>query len=322
MQKQVEILVCILVCPFILNGPSDAKEVSCSDIPAIINTGKLIAEKQHVKYLSNDSRICFFKENATTEKPSSFSITPVVLTPDGRKLLLPTNLLDEDMKLDTLFSLDMDHNGRNELVLIFVSEGYLREYSSAGTIRVVYCFRDTSLNPHSCIGEKYPLVYEHFGAIRSVENGGVETCDGTICSLKEIIKEIWRLEGLPKAKYLLESYECAMTSFKYKMITDAANISTVGLMFPDLLSDSTVGIFNDFGYFKEQAKQYDQAIAILELVIQKYPNRTVAYLNLGDAFFGIGDLPQAKNTYAHYVELMKKENKHGRIPPRALERSK
>lgn len=56
------------------------------------------------------------------------------------------------------------------------------------------------------------------------------------------------------------------------------------LVYPSLLSESTVNILNDMGYFKEQAKQYEEAVIILDPVSIRFPNRAVVFLNLGDAY--------------------------------------
>jgi tetratricopeptide (TPR) repeat protein len=96
----------------------------------------------------------------------------------------------------------------------------------------------------------------------------------------------------------------------------AAKISDAALVYPSLLSESTVNIFNDMGFFKEQAKQYEEAVAILGPVSVKFPNRAVVFLNLGDAYTGLNKSAEASAFYARYVELMRDQGKEKKIPKR------
>lgn len=81
-----------------------------------------------------------------------------------------------------------------------------------------------------------------------------------------------------------------------------------------------VGVSNDIAFFLEQTGYYDEAIWLLNKIVSSYPERTVAYLNLGDAYWGKGNKNQAKHAYRKYVELMKTSGKEGRIPKRVTTR--
>ena len=63
--------------------------------------------------------------------------------------------------------------------------------------------------------------------------------------------------------------------------------------------------YNDIAYYLEQAKAYEEAIFLLEKITKEAPNRTVAYINLGDAYWGIGEKEKAKKAYLTYIEQMK-----------------
>ncbi|WP_299313588.1 tetratricopeptide repeat protein [uncultured Aquimarina sp.] len=78
---------------------------------------------------------------------------------------------------------------------------------------------------------------------------------------------------------------------------------------------------NDIAYFLEQTNKGDHlAIYILEKVISEFPNRTVAYINLGDAYWGLEEKEKAKEAYKTYIEQMKTNGKETKIPKRLLER--
>ncbi|MDR1887612.1 MAG: hypothetical protein LBQ70_06820, partial [Prevotellaceae bacterium] len=58
------------------------------------------------------------------------------------------------------------------------------------------------------------------------------------------------------------------------------------------------------------------AIIILETVIAEYPDRTVGYLNLGDALMKNGLKIKARKIYNRYIELMRAKGKQNEIPQR------
>ena len=77
-----------------------------------------------------------------------------------------------------------------------------------------------------------------------------------------------------------------------------------------------VEIFNDLGFFLEQAKRYKDAVGVLKAVLEVAPDRMVAYLNLGDAYLGLKDVSQAKAAYKEYQRLMLQSGKGSKIPKR------
>ncbi|WP_406799234.1 tetratricopeptide repeat protein [Tenacibaculum maritimum] len=78
--------------------------------------------------------------------------------------------------------------------------------------------------------------------------------------------------------------------------------------------------YNNIAYYLEQSGLYTEAIYLLERIIKQYPNRTVAYINLGDSYWGVGSFEKAKKTYQTYVKQMQKKGKEVIIPKRVLER--
>ena len=82
------------------------------------------------------------------------------------------------------------------------------------------------------------------------------------------------------------------------------------------LRSSTLPLFNDYGYFLEQANRSLEAIPVLEKVVAFAPERTPAYLNLGDAYAKAGETEKAKVNYRKYVDLMEKSGKGTKVPSR------
>lgn len=79
-------------------------------------------------------------------------------------------------------------------------------------------------------------------------------------------------------------------------------------------------IVNDYGFLLEQAERLKDAIYVLEYTIKLSPDRTAAYLNLGDALYKNGNKEEAAEHYSTYMELMKKEKNEENIPDRVYER--
>lgn len=85
------------------------------------------------------------------------------------------------------------------------------------------------------------------------------------------------------------------------------------------IEESNVQHLNDIGFFILKAGKCRDAIIILEDIIKSFPARTVAYLNLGDAYQCDGNIEDAKEMYQKYIDRMKFSGKEAKIPRRVLE---
>lgn len=81
-----------------------------------------------------------------------------------------------------------------------------------------------------------------------------------------------------------------------------------------------VGWSNDLGFLFEQAGHYPEAVELLQHITRRHPDRVVAYLNLADAYWALGEREQAREAYGQYHDKMLAAQKQARIPPRVLER--
>lgn len=89
------------------------------------------------------------------------------------------------------------------------------------------------------------------------------------------------------------------------------------------VTEETVEKYNNIGFFLgENDDAVFSGIYVLEKVIKAFPERTVAYLNLGDAYFKFEKLAKARAAYAQYIERMKRQGKEKKIPQRVLDRAK
>jgi tetratricopeptide (TPR) repeat protein len=99
------------------------------------------------------------------------------------------------------------------------------------------------------------------------------------------------------------------------------DIEFYNLVYESCIYDKTVQKTNDLAYFYSKQKNinYDVLIQVYNDILSLYPNRTVAYLNLADAYNGINNKEKAKENYEKYINLMKQDNKEAKIPKRVLE---
>ncbi|KYH34633.1 tetratricopeptide repeat protein [Clostridium tepidiprofundi DSM 19306] len=84
--------------------------------------------------------------------------------------------------------------------------------------------------------------------------------------------------------------------------------------------NSFISIYNNYAYFLYKINQYKEAESILMNVIELDPNRIVAYVNLGDVEWSLGNHEQAKKYYKKYLEL--REGSIQNVPKRVFERTK
>jgi tetratricopeptide (TPR) repeat protein len=82
------------------------------------------------------------------------------------------------------------------------------------------------------------------------------------------------------------------------------------------IAADNVESYNDLGFFLEEGGKYKEAVQVLEEVTRAVPDRTAAYLNLGDAYVGLSDTPRAKAAYKQYQKLMQQSGNGAKIPKR------
>ncbi len=88
------------------------------------------------------------------------------------------------------------------------------------------------------------------------------------------------------------------------------------------INANNIDKYNNLAYYLSEMDN-NISIYLLERIINKFPDRTVAYLNLADSYWGIGEKERAVENYKKYIELMKLQNKDlKKIPQRVWERTK
>ena len=90
------------------------------------------------------------------------------------------------------------------------------------------------------------------------------------------------------------------------------------------ITESNINKYNDLAFYLAQNEKISfEAIYLYNEILQKFPDRIVAYLNLGDCYWSIGNEDLAKENYKKYIDLMKSQKKDlNKIPKYVWERIK
>jgi len=80
------------------------------------------------------------------------------------------------------------------------------------------------------------------------------------------------------------------------------------------IEKKTLTPYNNIAYYLQKAGANEEAVYLLEKIIEKFPKRTVAYYNLADAYWAMGDKKRAIKAYKTYIKQMKAKGKEKRIP--------
>lgn len=83
-------------------------------------------------------------------------------------------------------------------------------------------------------------------------------------------------------------------------------------LFP--INEKYVGIYNNIAYDLYQAKKFEASVSLLRNILQLYPDRMVAYLNMGDALLAMNKKDEAKPYYLSYMLQMLKLGNEKKIP--------
>ena len=88
-----------------------------------------------------------------------------------------------------------------------------------------------------------------------------------------------------------------------------------------VVSDQNARLLNDYAYYLYRSKNSVLAALLLRSILESYPERVVAVLNLADAYWDIDMKDKACSLYTRYVEKMTALRKSDRIPIRVSSRA-
>lgn len=129
-------------------------------------------------------------------------------------------------------------------------------------------------------------------------------------NFKKLLEQLKNIKEKNQEKYLekiLTEREIFLISYKYSYnrVSDI-DYSTITL--------KNVQYANDCGYYLEQMNILNPAEELLKNVIRQFPDRMVAYLNLGDVYRKKKALKNATYNYHIYVNMMMNKGLSDKIP--------
>ncbi len=130
-------------------------------------------------------------------------------------------------------------------------------------------------------------------------------------------EEVFAVGNDDSAKINLDNKNFNNNPFNYyEWTSDKSWLTNVNL------SNTNITTINDFVY---NLQNINPSISseVLDRIISQFPERTVAYLNLGDSYWNMGEKEKAIENYKKYISLMKSQNKDLRkIPKQVLEKTR
>lgn len=206
-----------------------------------------------------------------------------------------------------------------------LDENYHRGYSNLDEIEILKTGAYTQIptyNPK----EFYPYYNEEKILNRLYETG---TCDKELTQKANIEvlvgdkwiaqEQSWNIKKEEISNTIQLNLNEVLKNLKEKKETNLSIENLNEILKNEELNQKTVQKYNDIAYYLQQKNVNNEAIFLLEKIIEKFPNRIVAYLNLADAYDGLGNKEKAKKNYGKYINLMKQDNKEVKIPKRVLE---
>lgn len=132
-------------------------------------------------------------------------------------------------------------------------------------------------------------------------------------------------ENFSKSKPTFNYFDIKNKLFGKVILDDS--VENIFILYPDIKATkiliSNVELANNLAYLLEQNGAYSDSKYLLQNIITQYPERLVAYLNLGDADWTLNNKKEAKESYKFYISFMKSQNKDlSKIPQRVYDRIK
>jgi len=150
---------------------------------------------------------------------------------------------------------------------------------------------------------------------------------GTFVSLKKtLVKQSladFKFKSLkniyPNSKEACSNLNTLLTNAKNNIFSN--DIDVYNAIFGCGIFDSTVQKSNDLLFFYLKHKKISSLIVNSLLgILEVYPQRTVGYINLGDAYWALGEKEKARKAYTTYIEQMCHKGLQKKIPKEVLKR--
>jgi len=230
-------------------------------------------------------------------------ISNVILKSKKGKVLKKVEFLNFiDVEKRVIYK-DLDFDGKNEILVNISSNEKLEEYQifKIGCNRLIPFTPSTLYHFELKKDDKKIIEYTHGddGYIPKFKTYCFGDIGYYLCQSEEYFSEdISKIKKFNKKK-VLEVYYI----FKKHKIN-----------FDSKISLKNVVKLNNIAYYLQKVGSNKKAVYLLEKILEEFPKRTIAYYNLGDAYWALGRKEEAKKMYATYVKQMRAKGKEKRIP--------
>jgi len=223
-------------------------------------------------------------------------------------LIKVNNLTIEQKKLwlNTPMEVHLNTLNENKLKLEFIYIGAI-----GPELGYIYTFKKEY--------NKYILI-----SIETYQAGDIDN-KATFCKVNMIKKEIYKIKlketdiCYQKDKLIrLKELLALVQNHKVLNLIDTNYLSYILRLYP--LTQKTITQYNNIAYYLQKQGENEEAVYLLEKILEKYPNRVVAHYNIADAYWAIGKKDKAIKHYKIYIELMKQKGKEEKIPKEVLNR--
>jgi len=274
------------------------KKKSCqSDGVKIFNIGKVFSKysakvlfcqpknKENDNEISLSAYVLFFHQGVLAK-----DITLDNYLPEGNKPNIETVFLN-------------DNHFKNELIIL-VSWKQRIKYTAEGKLFQVYVYHFKE--------QKHKIMVDKLDDLFDIGFEGVQ--EGKIIkwayrTKDNIRKEITKMSNL---KHFSEKVKNKKINVTLSSIKE--------LLYYNEMSPKNLTTYNNIAYYLQKAGANKEAIYLLEKIIKKFPNRTVAYYNIGDAYWELGEKEKARKAYSTYIEQMCHKGLQKKIPKKVLQR--
>ena len=233
------------------------------------------------------------------------SLKSINFTEDGGRILKSIEAITDNnnvLKINTYYP-----NGETNEASYYIS--YETDWYLSRVVYITSNWKENSLKNQICAISKKSLLRN-----LNNERNGDSVKQPPKSEIKKYCKDTL---VLPKS---IDDFQSVIKIEKRENLEDLTLYNQLLERYP--ISGQNVAAYNNSAYYLEMKGLFTQSIYLLEKIIENFPDRTVAYINLGDAYWGLGKKEHAKNAYLVYVEQMTSKNKKEKIPKRVLERVK
>ncbi|WP_157452313.1 tetratricopeptide repeat protein [Burkholderia pseudomallei] len=191
-------------------------------------------------------------------------------------------------------------------------------------------------------GQIYRYIYKWSASnkdwclIRQINGEKIDITSGTVVPTEDVLRvsgcaTIGKNDSLTyeSKDRVRKEIQNELSDFR-KATRDQASLERYIVEIPDFrvaelgayIDSDSVEDINNLAFYLGKYKRSGDAAEVLQSLVKKFPNRTVARLNLADAYWDIDAQELAVPEYKEYKRQMSEKGLSAKIPPRVLDRIK